>query len=328
MTYQTAPIRLPARTSDPTRGNPGAVRRAPSIARQNGANLVFIAVSCLSAHLAPYATLLAAYAVLGPAHYLTEIGWLHDRRYFARGGLAIGACLAVLALLFVVCGTGALGCAALAAALSLAVASSMRCSPFLVGGFAVVGGALGLLLGAAGYRPLIAMAVLVPTFVHVLCFTIGFIVRGARRSKSVGGWVVAVSATVAAVSFCVVPSIASVATGPHRIVVEFFGPALQLLDAGTGILSPLGAAGLLAFGYTYHYLNWFAKTPLIGWHRQGNDRLAIQAMIFAGILLAYAVDFRLGFLLSLPLSVVHVFLEFPLNAATFGLARPAVSRPA
>lgn len=34
------------------------------------------------AYLLPFELLLLAYAVLGPAHYLTEISWLHDRQYF------------------------------------------------------------------------------------------------------------------------------------------------------------------------------------------------------------------------------------------------------
>src|ERR1044072_6179099 len=34
------------------------------------------------AYLVPFELLLLAYVVLGPAHYLTEISWLHDRKYF------------------------------------------------------------------------------------------------------------------------------------------------------------------------------------------------------------------------------------------------------
>jgi hypothetical protein len=34
------------------------------------------------AYLVPFELLLLAYVVLGPAHYATEISWLHDRKYF------------------------------------------------------------------------------------------------------------------------------------------------------------------------------------------------------------------------------------------------------
>ena len=34
-------------------------------------------------YLVPFELLLLSYVVLGPAHYFTEISWLHDRKYFA-----------------------------------------------------------------------------------------------------------------------------------------------------------------------------------------------------------------------------------------------------
>lgn len=45
-------------------------------------NIGLIAVSMLLAVRWPFETLLLAYAVLGPLHYMTEISWLHDRNYF------------------------------------------------------------------------------------------------------------------------------------------------------------------------------------------------------------------------------------------------------
>src|SRR4051812_17287958 len=39
--------------------------------------------SALLAHLLPFELVLFSYAFLGPAHYLTEISWLHDRKYFS-----------------------------------------------------------------------------------------------------------------------------------------------------------------------------------------------------------------------------------------------------
>src|SRR3981189_2354324 len=48
-------------------------------------------------YLVPFELLLLSYVVLGPAHYFTEISWLHDRRYFLpHRGFAI--LLAALAL--------------------------------------------------------------------------------------------------------------------------------------------------------------------------------------------------------------------------------------
>src|SRR6476661_8344706 len=52
-------------------------------------------------YLVPIELLLLAYVVLGPAHYVTEISWLHDRKYFLpQRGIAIGlAGIAIVAAL-------------------------------------------------------------------------------------------------------------------------------------------------------------------------------------------------------------------------------------
>src|SRR5215213_4865443 len=48
-------------------------------------------------YLVPFELLLLAYVVLGPAHYATEISWLHDRKYFLpQRGIAIGLALVAI----------------------------------------------------------------------------------------------------------------------------------------------------------------------------------------------------------------------------------------
>lgn len=42
-------------------------------------------ITAVLAFFSPFETFLFAYAFLGPLHYLTEMSWLHDRQYFARG---------------------------------------------------------------------------------------------------------------------------------------------------------------------------------------------------------------------------------------------------
>jgi hypothetical protein len=50
-------------------------------------------------YIVPFELLLLAYVVLGPAHYATEISWLHDRKYFLpQSGIAVAlATLAIIA---------------------------------------------------------------------------------------------------------------------------------------------------------------------------------------------------------------------------------------
>jgi hypothetical protein len=48
-------------------------------------NLGLMFITAILAFVMPFETFLFAYAFLGPLHYLTEISWLHDRNYFAKG---------------------------------------------------------------------------------------------------------------------------------------------------------------------------------------------------------------------------------------------------
>lgn len=53
----------------------------PSV-QVNILNIGLMLVSLVVACVMPFEVFLLAYAILGPLHYLTEISWLHDRRYF------------------------------------------------------------------------------------------------------------------------------------------------------------------------------------------------------------------------------------------------------
>ncbi len=73
----------------------------------------------------------------------------------------------------------------------------------------------------------------------------------------------------------------------------------------------------IAFAYTYHYLNWFSKTKVIAWHKIKKSRLITALCIWAGSVALYFYDYKLGLAALFFLSVLHVFLEFPLNHLTF-----------
>ena len=51
----------------------------------NYLNISLMFLSALGAFFLPFEVFLFAYAFLGPLHYLTEISWLHDRKYFSKG---------------------------------------------------------------------------------------------------------------------------------------------------------------------------------------------------------------------------------------------------
>ena len=54
-------------------------------AQINYLNISLMFLSAIGAFFLPFEVFLFAYAFLGPLHYLTEISWLHDRKYFSKG---------------------------------------------------------------------------------------------------------------------------------------------------------------------------------------------------------------------------------------------------
>ena len=50
--------------------------------RLDAINIGLMLLSCAVAVIIPLELFLFSYAILGPLHYLTEISWLHDRKYF------------------------------------------------------------------------------------------------------------------------------------------------------------------------------------------------------------------------------------------------------
>src|SRR5580698_7451557 len=68
----------------------------------DAAHLVLLLVALALAYLVPFELLLLSYVILGPAHYTTEISWLHDRKYFLPHralALALAAIAAASALI-------------------------------------------------------------------------------------------------------------------------------------------------------------------------------------------------------------------------------------
>ncbi len=77
------PAPLPARRlwRAPPRRCGEQFRRSGHQARRYPASGLLLGALAL-AYLLPFELLVLSYTVLGPAHYLTEISWLHDRKYF------------------------------------------------------------------------------------------------------------------------------------------------------------------------------------------------------------------------------------------------------
>lgn len=158
-------------------------------------NYLNVALMLAAAGLAfwrPFQLFLFVYAVLGPAHYLTEISWLHDRGYFATGKydhlfLIAISLLVTLCVFNVIPGTPPLSATVLTlvafgAALVFALVRSPRSRTFGISAVAVVS----ILLADAPAVDSI-FRIFLPTLIHVSIFTGAFILIGALRGRSLSG---------------------------------------------------------------------------------------------------------------------------------------------
>jgi len=300
----------------------------------------------------PFELVLFSYGILGPLHYLTEISWLHDRSYFTEHKhdfvlLIVTAMLIVALTLFWPADAldmdgwkSQLSLVALGGAL-LFVATRSRTVRWL--GF----GALGLVMlithqaGLSGTRDYHAFfLLLLPTVVHICVFTGAFIMFGALKANSRTGYA-ALCVFVACIAACLLlpsmPQDVSDSTRHHyKLGFESLTNCLgyylghDIPSSGDVIFeqSPYPTiARFLAFAYTYHYLNWFSKTKIIRWHEVPAWRYVLVGVVWVASLGLSAYDFYLGFQWLLFLSLVHVFLEFPLNFRSFlGIGRELAKR--
>src|SRR4051794_26561554 len=235
----------------------------------DAAHFGLMATAFALTYLIPFELLLLAYVVLGPAHYATEISWLHDRKYFLpQRGIAIGlALVAVVAALidnaawfgfvmwsaFVVC------------VLLAATTTALQGMLLFIGALALT--AWMAMQGAS----LAVLGILLPTLIHVSLFTMVFMALGAYRSGAPIQWVL-LGLYVAAIALILIlpPSAATIIPSFEKTGQDYFAnvaTALGRLFGFPGLRLDTRLVSLLAFIYTYHYLNWFIKAEIIHWNK-------------------------------------------------------------
>jgi hypothetical protein len=288
------------------------------------------------AYLVPFELLLLAYVVLGPAHYCTEISWLHDRSYFLphRGIAAALALVAIAAAL--IDNASWFGFAMWAA---LVVCAMLAATTSAAEGMLIfmVAMALSAIMVSSG-SSLAVIGILIPTLIHVSLFTLVFMTLGAWRSRSRAQMLLVGVYLVAIAVILLVPPTAEIRIASFaKAATDYFGnvgPALSRLFGIPGLKLDTRLTSLLAFVYTYHYLNWFIKADVIRWADISRGRLMLVIAASAGSTALYFYDYAFGFTFLLALSLVHILLEFPLDslalrqlgaAAWSGLCRSPVA---
>jgi hypothetical protein len=161
------------------------------------------------------------------------------------------------------------------------------------------------------------LGILLPTLVHVSLFTLAFMTLGALRSGEKAQWLlVATYLTAIALILLAPPTAETLVPSFAKAGQDYFanvGPALSRLFGIPDLRLDTRLTSLLAFVYTYHYLNWFIKAEVIRWTAMSRRRLAL-VMGASGVSTAlYFYDYAFGFTLLLAFSLAHIVLEFPLN---------------
>jgi hypothetical protein len=281
----------------------------------DAAHLGLMLAALALTYLVPFELLLLAYVVLGPAHYTTEISWLHDRKYFLpqRGiALALAGIAVVAAAIDNATWFGfVMWSAFVLCALITVATTAMQATLLFVAALALT--ALMLSHGAS----MAVLGILLPTLIHVSLFTLVFMALGAYRSGQKVQWLlIALYLAAIALILVVPPTAATIVPSFAKAAHDYFanvGPALGRLFgiAELGLDSRL--VSLLAFVYTYHYLNWFIKAEVIRWTDISRGRLALVVAASAASTALYFYDYAYGFSVLLALSLAHIVLEFPLN---------------
>lgn len=307
-------------------------------------NTGLIILSCVVAFFIPFELFLFSYGILGPLHYLTEIGWLHKKNYFTKGKydfiFLVVACLLLMLWIYK----------------PPKSENSLSTDIILFSVFASIvfvfikdwlyRGALFLLallfIGFVNDAPLyvIWIGIFLPTIIHVFIFTWAFMLYGTLKERSWHGLVSIITLILCSVVLLVVQpqslnyEVSEYTRKSYSLFGElnFYLVNLFKMDRLTEVKDIFTANSgfvimrFIAFAYTYHYLNWFSKTSVIKWHQVPRKTLIFTIALWLFSIALYIYDYNVGLKALFFLSFLHVFLEFPLNVVSFtGIGKEVLS---
>ena len=294
-------------------------------------------LSAVLAFILPFELFLFSYAVLGPLHYLTEIGWLHKKNYFTKGkyDFVFLSVLCVLVFYFSYVNPtknqtiipNLILYGILLALIFVFIKDNLYRIVLAV--LAVIG----ISISKMGFDYVIWVGIFLPTIIHVFIFTWAFMFYGVLKNKSFSGYLSIIALVLIGVSFFVIkaPGLqyeVSAYVGKsyelfyllNKFLIEFFGLETTLTSERALVYATNAGfivMRFIAFAYTYHYLNWFSKTSVIQWHKVPKKTLYITLVLWVFSVVLYVIDYNIGLKALYFLSFLHVFLEFPLNITSF-----------
>lgn len=314
-------------------------------------NLILILASFILACFLPFELFLFGYAFLGPLHYLTESNWIADKNYFVPNTYWKYLVL-VAAIIYSIPFVFSLSFVSEfinQSTITFVIYKMAKYTNFVLF-FILISAVLALfyktykvfvisfliafLLSFWTYTTeayLLINGLLLPTIIHVYLFTLLFMMYGVKNKKTIYGILNIILIIALPLSLVFLDTEIFNYQFSDTVKNTYMNNNFHVLNANLaklfGVYEDLKfffyekldikIQIFIAFAYIYHYLNWFSKTTIIGWHKQLTHKKAILILgIWIAILFCYLYDYRLGLVISIFLSVSHVMLEFPLNIIT------------
>jgi len=288
-------------------------------ARINYLNAIFMLASAVLAVFIPFELFLLSYAILGPAHYLTELSWLKQRQFFTlkRYDFLFILAVAAVCLVFKLPSANLVYYTLGLSFILLAVKNNIsRVLAFIA-------------LVAAGYFLLTTnltrtiFGLYIPTIVHVYIFTGAFLLFGAMKQKIVSGYVAFFTFLICPLLLCLLFTRVHIQPSPWAIENYNHFKRLNTISLRNQTINVYANQAsiiltrLFAFAYTYHYINWFSKTKIINWHRIPFTWAVVIVLVWMASVGLYFYNYKMGIRWLFLLSLAHVILEFPLNYKSF-----------
>ena len=311
-------------------------------------NIGLIALSLLLAFKLPFALFLFSYAVLGPIHYLTEINWLKQKKYFVKERKWVWLFVFLAALI------------SIPVILNLPLFAKLNEQTFFKNVTLLINGLTDVFLLTALFFAIgliylkkwqhillflivsvvvaklvtkyilfsyVLVGIFLPTIIHVYVFTLLFMLMGALNSKNTAGFVGVILLLLCPLviylfpinlaNYVLLESNEVISTARNFRFIQYITQTFNGLQNGnTFQLSVLGIKIqiFIAFCYTYHYLNWFSKTQVIGWHKNiSKTKFVLLFLIWLSLVFLFWYDYETAYLALFFLAILHIILEFPLN---------------
>ena len=298
-------------------------------------NFFLLILAFILAIIFPFELFLFSYAVLGPAHYLTELNWLKKNNFFTinkngvRTLLIIASVLSIIVLLNftfkelnynIKINNSIYYIFLLTSFFYVIFLLNLKEKKYHFIGFITIV-AFSFLLVSYFNKAALLFGLLLTTIIHVYVFTIFFMIYGTLKKPNLFGYINIIIISIIPIIIYYFPYFE---TNTSFITNKIFNESgfnklntiikKLLYNHSNKKFTETKAQIFIAFAYTYHYLNWFSKTTVIGWSKNLTKKsIAIILLFWLLSIVLYFIDYKLGIITLFFLSLWHVIAEFPLN---------------